>query len=205
MSAPSYIRRHINNLADDKPFSIRDFLVYGPRNTVDQVFHRLLQAGRILRVARGIYIKSTASAPTVAEVIRVKVAAFGRTIATHGSEAGLMVADKSRSKQSLTFACSAASSSFRVGHRVVYLIRTSPRKMQLSDSPPGLAIRALWHLGKIACDVETAAALIAPLKQNDKQKLRQSAALMPQWLRDCLAHFFRMDCYKGDLEPLSVS
>ena len=47
MSAPSYIRRHINNFVADKSFSIRDFLIYGNRNTVDQVFHASWSKGAL--------------------------------------------------------------------------------------------------------------------------------------------------------------
>src|SRR5579883_2688021 len=104
MSAPSYIRRHINNLAGDKPFSIRDFLIYGPRNIVDQVFHRLLVQGRIIRVARGVYIKDTSPLPSPLEVVKVKAAAFGRIIAVHGSQASAQLVDEPKSTSKLVFA-----------------------------------------------------------------------------------------------------
>jgi hypothetical protein len=84
---------------------------------------------------------------------------------------------------------------------VVRLIRTSARKMLLGDSPVGLVIRALWHLGETACNVETAALVVAPFQPSDRRTLRLSAALMPQWMRDCFAHFARMDCLMRDLAP----
>ncbi|PWT96265.1 MAG: hypothetical protein C5B53_10005 [Candidatus Melainabacteria bacterium] len=200
MSAPSYIRRHINNLVGDKPFSIRDCLIYGDRNTVDQVFHRLLVEGRIIRVARGVYIKDTASPPSLAEIIEVKVKAFGRSIVAHGSQAARKLNGQGQDK--LVFATNGATTSFRVGNRVVHLIRTSVRKMQLGDSPPGLIIRALWHLGKSSCRQATAAGLVERLEHSDKIKLRLSAAIMPQWMRECFACFARMDCLRRDLEAL---
>jgi len=205
MSAPSYIRRHINNLVGGKPFSIRDCLIYGPRNVVDQVFHRLVVEGRIVRVARGVYIKNTAPPPSVAEIIQVKVAAFGRTIAVHGSLAARKLSDPGRIKQPLVFVSSGATSSFRVGRHIVRLIRTSARKLQLADTRVGLAIRALWHLGKSTCDVEMASSMVTSFQTSDRRILRLSAALMPQWLRDCFASFGRMDCLKRDLEPSMTS
>jgi len=201
MSAPSYIRRHINNLVGDKPFSIRDFLIYGPRNIVDQVFHRLLLEGRILRVARGVYIKDTSPLPSPLEVIQVKAAAFGRTIATHGSQALGQLMSKSNQPSKLVFATNGASTSFRIGRLVIRLIHVSTRKMQLANSPPGLTIRALWHLGKRACNIELAACALDQLSRNDKRDLRLAGAVMPQWMRDCFASFGRMDCLRRDLEP----
>ena len=199
----SYIRRHINNLPDDKAFSIRDFLIYGPRYTVDQVFHRLVVEGRIIRLARGVYIKDTAHRmPSLAEIIAVKVASFGRKIVVHGSKAASKLTEKGQNEQTIVFATNGATSSFRVGNYIVRLIRSSTRKLQSGDSPTGLAIRALWHLGKRVCNVEAAGKMVWGFQQNDRKELRLSAALMPQWLRDCFACFARMNCIRSDLETL---
>jgi hypothetical protein len=204
MSAPSYIRRHINNLVGDKPFSIRDFLIYGPRNIVDQVFHRLIVEGCIVRVARGVYIKDASPLPSPLEVIQVKAAAFGRTIALHGSQACAQLINKPERISKFVFATNGATSSFRVGRLVVRLIRVSARKIQLADSPVGLTIRALWHLGKNACDREMAVLALRQFPCLDKKKLRLAGSIMPQWMRDCFADFARMDCLKRDLEPAPI-
>jgi hypothetical protein len=199
----SYIRRHINNLPDDKPFSIRDFLIYGPRYTVDQVFHRLVVQGRIIRVARGVYVKDTARRmPSLAKIIEVKVASFNRRIVVHGSKAASKLTEKGQKEQTLVFASNGATSSFRVGKHIVHIIRASARKLQSGDHPAGLAIRALWHLGKRVCNVEAAGKMLWGFQQNDRKELRLSAALMPQWLRDCFACFARMNCFRSDLETL---
>lgn len=205
MSTPSYIRRHINNLAGDKPFSIRDFLIYGPRNIVDQVFHRLLVEGRILRVARGVYIKDDAPWPSALEIVQIKAAAFGKTIAVHGSQACAQLRASPTIGNKLVFATNGSTSSFRIGRLVVRLIRVSARKMQLADSPIGLTIRALWHLGKRDCDRETAALALTQFPCLDKKALRLAGGIMPQWMRDCFASFARMDCLRRDLEPFGTS
>ena len=203
MSVGSYVRRHLNNLIDDKPFSIRDFLIYGPRSSIDQIFQQLLKEGRVYRVARGVYIKDTSPPPTIAQIVQVKAAAFGRTIATHGSGALNRLTGNAKGTLKLVYACSGATSSFKIGHMVIRLIRTSARKMQLGDSPVGLVIRALWHLGERDVNVETAALVVAHFGKDDRRILRLSAALMPQWLRECFARFGRMDCFMRDLKPSS--
>ena len=201
----SYIRRHINNLPDDKPFSIRDFLIYGPRHTVDQVFHRLVAQGRIIRLARGVYIKEESRRmPSLTEIIAVKVASFNRKIVIHGSKAATKLTKEGENQTPIVFATNGASSAFRVGNYIVRLIRASTRKIQSGDSPTGLAIRALWHLGKRGCDAEIAAKMVWRFQQNDRKELRRSAALMPQWLRDCFACFARMNCFRSDLETLAI-
>jgi hypothetical protein len=199
----SYIRRHINNLPDDKPFSIRDFLIYGPRHTVDQVFHRLVAQGRIIRLARGVYIKEAARRmPSLSEIIEVKVASFNRKIVIHGSKAAAKLTKEGENQKPIVFATNGATSSFRVGNNIIRLIRASARKIQSGDSPTGLAIRALWHLGKKVCNVEAAGQIVWGFQQNDRKELRRAATLMPQWLRDCFARFARMNCFRSDLESL---
>jgi len=86
MYAAAFIRRHINNLGDDKPVSIRSFLNYGSRCAVDQVFFNLVRSGHIVRVARGLYIKWSAPMPSILEVSTAKAAAFDKKIAMHGQE-----------------------------------------------------------------------------------------------------------------------
>jgi hypothetical protein len=192
MYTASHIRRHIDTICTDKPFSIRDFLIYGTRNVIDQVFYRLVTYGHVIRVARGVYIKNTAPMPTVAEVAMVKAAAFCKKIAIDGPEALCVIGLKDKSHKRYIFATSGCSSSFRIGNSVVRFRTRSGRKMQLGDSPVGLVIRALWHLQKKACDDKTAAAAVAKFEKKDRQILRQSVALMPAWMHNCFASFARM-------------
>lgn len=201
MSAPTYIRRHINNFVGDKPFSIRDFLIYGSRSVVDQVFYRMVLDGRIIRVARGVYIKDTAPMPTAEEVAQVKAAAFGRTLAKYGVTAQMEQKNK-EVQGDLVFACSGATSSFRFGQRTIRFIRRSARKMQLGDTKVGIAMRRLWQTGKRLCGQETVAAIILDFQREDKMLLRRAGGIMPAWLRDCFSTLVRMDCIRSDLETI---
>jgi hypothetical protein len=204
MSAAGYIRRHIYKFVGDKPFSIRECLIYGPRNVVDQVFHRMLKQGRIVRVARGVYIKSSAPQPKVNEIIEVKAKAFYRTIAIHGSQAAGRLNKQFRAPEQLVFASSGASSSFKIGNKTVRFVRTSDRKLKLGNSTIGLTIRALWHLGKKFCDTQTAALMVFDFRKNERKELRLSASIMPQWMRDCFATFARMNCQRWDVERIDA-
>jgi hypothetical protein len=199
-----FIGHHINRYAGDKPFSIRDCLIYGPRSLVDQVFHKFVKQGLIVRLARGVYIKSSAPTPTIEEIIQVKAAAFGRMIATHGSQAPAKLNASFKNDNKLIYACSGPTSSFRVGDLTVQFIRTNSRKMKLGDSKVGLAIRALWHLGKDAWNHETAALLLLSFKRIERKQLCLSVRLMPQWMRDCLAELQRMTCFIWDREAILV-
>src|SRR5277367_596139 len=112
MYTATLIRRHIHQLKEDKPFSVRDFLNYGSRNAVDQVFHRLVKSGQIIRVARGLFVKHTSPMPSILDVALAKALAFGKTIVTHGSQAAHQLSLCANTADESVYACNGSSSSF---------------------------------------------------------------------------------------------
>ena len=191
MYTAARIRRHINNLTDDKPFSIRDFLNYGLRGAVDQVFFRLTKSREIIRVARGLYIKCGVAMPSILEVATVKAAAFGRKIVIHGMEAACQLELSCKTIQGPVYACSGRTSSFRFGDIRIHFKGVSSRKLHLRDTVPGLAVRALWHLGKIACDTQLASRALLKFNRLDREILKQSARAMPSWMCDLISFMGR--------------
>ncbi len=178
------VRRHINRLKDDKPFSIRDFLNYGSRNAIDQIFHRLVKSGLIIRVAIGIFIKDASLFPSALDVALVKATAFGKSIVTHGLQAAqqLKLSTNTGPPHEATYACSGSSSSFRFGNIRILFIASSPRKMGLGNELSGLAIRALWHLRKPNCSCQLICDAMAQFNRPDRQALRENIKTMPAWL-----------------------
>lgn len=176
------IRRHILRLAHDKPFSIRDFLVYGSRAAVDQAFRRLVVRGEVIRVARGLYIKYNAPPPTILEVATAKAWAFRKTIVTHGAAAARALKLTIEPGGRVMFAVNGHSSSFRFGNIVIHLVGVSARKTHLADEKAGLAIRALWHLGEKVLDIHLAAAAVSGFLRTERQFFRQNVDLMPDWM-----------------------
>jgi hypothetical protein len=116
----------------------------------------------------------------------VKAASFGRQIACHGLRAavqlGLITATQ---PQAHAYAINGHSSSFKFDDLVIQLKKVSQRMMRAGDSKPGLAIRALWHLGPQACDRMTAAQAISSFSRDDKNELQRLAGYMTAWMVNC--------------------
>jgi hypothetical protein len=180
------IRRQLARMVGDKPFSIRAFLAFGSRHAVDQCFARLVKNGEVIRVARGLYIKPNSPFPSVAEVALAKAAAFRRTIVIHGSQAAAFLKLVERSDNEHLFAVNGCSSSFRFGNQVIRFISTTARKMHLGDSKSGLAISALWYLGKRLCTMEIVSMALASFGRTDRKQLEKHADLMPEWMQALL-------------------
>jgi hypothetical protein len=196
MFTTSKIRRQIFHFQDNKPFSVRSYLHLGPRAAVYRTFSRLVKAGIIIRISYGLFIKADAPWPSIYEVAKTKADAFHKEIFTHGAVAAhaLKLVDNSPNKS--IFACSGATSNFKFGDIVIHLTGICARKRKLADSKAGLAIRALWHIGKKLCTFESIQLACAPFQASDNHMFKQSRNLMPAWLH----YFFTLVEKNMDME-----
>lgn len=87
MFTKTLILAHIYSLPDGTPFSTRDLLNYGLRNTIDRTMHFLVKAGEIMRLARGVFMKPAEEVPSAEEIAATKARAFGKEIYIPGRDA----------------------------------------------------------------------------------------------------------------------
>lgn len=186
MFTAAMIRKHIFNLPQGVIFSTRELLIYGTRAAVDQTLYRLVNIGKIIRLARGLFIRffHGMPSPSLAEIAKHKAKAFGRQIISHGRDAAkaLGLVSSAKRKRGSIFAVSGRSSKFRAGDRVIRLEGTSPRKMAFGESRIGIMIRAMWHAGKESLreNIEIAT---SELRHEERQQLRLSVGTMPDWMK----------------------
>jgi len=87
------IKRHLAKLPNGSIFPTRLFLPHGYRAAVDRCLARLVTQGRIVRVTRGVFMKTIPEQnlplPSIEEVARIKARAFGREIFVHGATAAI--------------------------------------------------------------------------------------------------------------------
>jgi hypothetical protein len=183
MSISARVSRHIRQLKGEEPFSIRDFLHYGTRGAVDQAFYRLVKAGRLKRIAQGIFIKPHSAMPSTLAVAKLKATSFGKTIAMHGSKAAQYLGIAPSVDGRLVYAVVGSTSSFRFSGSTIHMRSTSARKMHFEDEIIGLAIRGLWHLGRSICTEEIACMAVSSFNRLHRETFRQSANKMPAWMQ----------------------
>lgn len=63
MTTSSFIRRHVYGLKDGQMFETLDVLMYGARPNVDFALKELVKRGRVVRLARGIYMRGDDTTP----------------------------------------------------------------------------------------------------------------------------------------------
>lgn len=193
MSATALVNKFVFSLQDGALFSTRDLLNYGKRGAVDQAIYRLIKKDVIVRVVRGLFMKNGGFGrmPDIFEIAKAKGQAFGRQVWTGGREAGSKIGaavSAPNERNMSVFATDGATTSFKYGSHKIVLQRTSQRKIQHKDEIAGLIIRGLWSLGRVAVTAHTIAQTIGQLGRREKVLLRNTIALMPQWLADRLHH-----------------
>ena len=173
MSTPGLIQQAIARRPLGTVFSSADFLSAGTRAAVEQALYRLVTAGAIVRVARGLYAASgqRVDAQTVAIALANKT----------GERVGL-----GRAKGSgdvLLVPTSGLSRTVKAAEHTVQFRRMSHRKVQLAATPRGSVLLALWNRG-----MKNLTTLEIQRATGDwlEGEIHSHAALIPAWLRTAI-------------------
>lgn len=192
MSVATLVRAHFMRTPENTMVTRRDLLHYGTQDAVDSIIRKLIQAGRIVRVACGVYLRPDLinPLPTAAEIAAVRIAAFHRTQSPSARDVAREHALTDQSEAELVYEVDAGTSQFRVhkssdrGNCVVYLKSRTARKMQLDLSPARKAIKAIWSLGEARCNASVIQRACRHFSREDREEFRRSNRLMPGWLSD---------------------
>jgi hypothetical protein len=154
-------------------FSSADFLLAGTRAAVDQSLYRMMKAGLIVRVTRGLYVSAGG---------RVDAEAIAAAVAKKTGEI-LGLTPSAGDHGVLEVPTSGPSRSIAVAGHVVRFRRMSQRKVQLASTPKGRVLLELWARGqKNLTTVEIKRATGDWLAG----ELDSYAAMIPAWLRTAI-------------------
>lgn len=191
MSTTPFVRRHIFRLPLQKLFTTREFLLYGPRAAIDQALSRLVKKGVIVRLTRGVFVRSGSNLTTITpfDLAKAKADSFGKQIARWGGDLAyeLRLIEKPCNKH--IFCVNGSSSSFKFGDITIQLKKTCARKMRFGDNKAGVVLRALWHLGKLQVNALCVDRSMLTCKRQDQHEIRSSLCWLPTWLSK---HFIKM-------------
>lgn len=191
MSTTSAIRTHIRKLPRGRAFSSTRFAAHGSTGAIHRALSRIVREGEIERLSRGVFVRPRKNRfvgkvfPGVIDVLRVIAEKNGETVQVHGAEAARRFGLATQVPTAPVFHTSASSRSIRIGKTTVRLIRTSNhRRLQFSGEPAGLALSALWYLGRHNVSQETIVKVRSALSQEEFEKLR--SASLPAWMTKVL-------------------
>ena len=195
MNTNQAIRKQAMSTPKGKPFATTKFLSSGKRAAVDQAISRLVKAGEITRVARGIFVRPEknqylgAVMPNPAKIAELIAQNTGSTIQVHGAEAAYRLALTTQMPTRLVFYTSGSSRHLQLGKLTITLKHISPRKLLLAGQPAGLAFTALWYLGKQHVTVKMIETIQKQLSKSEFKALQSITSSMPGWMADVFIEF----------------
>ncbi|OTA18144.1 hypothetical protein Xbed_03215 [Xenorhabdus beddingii] len=193
MTISQSIRQRIRNYGSGELFTNESFLAFGSRAAVDKALSRLVEKKEIERVTRGIFIRPKVSQfvgkvpPDVTKVVELITSHNGEAIQIHGAEAARRFKLSTQMPTTLVYYTSGSSRQITIGNRKVKLIHTSSqRKLQYAGTKVGMAISALWYLGKEAV-TPTIVEQIRNLMSEEEFCLLKNCKL-PAWLSSAITN-----------------
>ena len=173
MSISTKIRSSISDMPKGAVFSSTDFLSVGSRASIDQTLYRMVNAGEIVRIARGLYaVTDEVDTHTVALAIEKKTGErVGKALLNSPTSPTIVVPTSGISRTVITG-----------GHQVQFR-HMSQRKVQLSKTEKGLVLLGLWNRGiKDLTTIEIKCAV----DNWSQSEIDKYASLIPEWLRSAM-------------------
>lgn len=146
MSIASTLWQQVKYLPKGRPFSSRRFAGLGSRSAVGKAIARLVSAGELERITRGIYMRPKISPyvgrvrPSALAVIRVIAKQNHETIQVHGAEAARAFHLSTQMQTQSVLYTSGSSREIRLGTLTIRLRHVSPEKLQHAGTKVGLAL-----------------------------------------------------------------
>jgi hypothetical protein len=191
MTVTEAIRKHIKSIKKGKPFTSSRFLKLGSRAAMDKAVSRLVEEGGIQRLARGVFVRPETSPfignvmPEISEIVEVIAKDHGETIQVHGAEAARRFKLSTQMPTTPVFYTSGPGRKIKIGNMTVKLMHTtSHRRGQFAGQKIGLALSALWYLGKNNVNPSVVRKVRSGLSSREFEALRN--ADVPAWMSEAL-------------------
>ncbi len=191
MTTTKAIRTELKKLPKGKPFTNTRFLTFGSRGAVDRALSRLVAEGEIKRLARGVFACPKKNryvgdvVPGVLEVVKAIAKNNHETIQVHGAEAARRFKLSTQVPVVPVFHTNGSSRSIQIGNVTVKMVHTSSqRRLQFAGKKTGLALSALWYLGKENVNEEAVSKIKSGLSTEEFKTLR--SADLPEWMTTAL-------------------
>ena len=193
MSTAETIRKRVLRVQRGEPFTNTRFLKLGSRASVDKALSRLVKEGVIQRIARGVYMRPKENRfignvmPDVSKVVEVIAKDQGETIQVHGAEAARRFKLSTQMPTMPVFYTSGSTRELKVGNLTVKLKHASHRKLLLAGKRSGLALSALWYLGKENVNSNVVSTIRSGLTAEEFNILKKTD--MPAWMANALEEY----------------
>ncbi len=189
------IRQRIEGISLGELFTPNIFLGCGARTSVDQTLSRLVKAGAIERVTRGAYVRPEINRfvgkvmPEPIKVAETIAKTTGAIVQVHGAEAARKLELTTQAPIQTIFSTSGPSRRIQMGTLEIRLQHICQRKLALAGRPAGLALAAMWYLGKKEVTLSLIEKIQRKLSSEEFEILKSAASVMPAWMSNVMSQY----------------
>lgn len=197
MKTSTLVQQSIRNRPYGKPFTSTALLKCGSRAAVDQALSRLVRVGEIIRLARGVYVRPEENRfvgkvlPEPFMVLKTIAKKTHETIQVSGAEAARQFGFTTQISAQPIFLTTGQSRRFKIGGLEMHLKHTSKKKIPFPGTKVGLAIVALWYLGKEQVTTQSIEKIKSRLTECEFEKLKASRDKMPLWMANKVLQYVK--------------
>ncbi len=173
-------------------FTPKDFLDLGTRASVDMALTRLLTAGSIRRIGRGLYDypmvhdKLGLLSPDVDAIVQALAIQSGYKVVESGAGAANLLGISTQVPAKSSYAISGASRSKKVAGQTITLKRSRAPILDEASLQANAVLQVLGHLGKANVDDKTIQTLASRLNGLDVRALKAARSQMTGWMSDAV-------------------
>jgi len=188
MSMSDRILQRLKRAEPDRVFTRSDFLDLGSTDAVGMALQRMVTAGKLRRVGRGLYDiprkhpllgELSASSDAVAAAIARRDGI--RLQPTEAAAANLLNLSEQVPAR-IVYHTDRRRRTIKIGQRTIEFRERSRRKMAAAGRAGGLVMAALRSLGRRHVTPEHLAHLQELLKPSDRRRLLKDLRLAPAWM-----------------------
>ncbi|PIZ03689.1 MAG: hypothetical protein COY58_08250 [Gammaproteobacteria bacterium CG_4_10_14_0_8_um_filter_38_16] len=190
MTASSMIKQYIHELPEGKSFPSSSLRAFSTTDNIRQLLNRLVKAGEIKRVARGVFVKPKQSAlvgeilPSAFEIAVSLSKSTGETITVQGAEAARMLQLTTQVPMQPIFYTSGNTRVLKFNNTKVKLKHVNPSRLIAPGTTPGLVICALNFVGRKNVTPNTIEKIKSVITEKEFIQTTQLSDKMPAWMAD---------------------
>lgn len=201
-SIDTQIASRVRRSASGTVFTPASFTSLGSRAAIDKTLQRLVAAGDLRRLSRGLYDKPRHDEilgtlwPSVDAVVQALVGKHKLRVQPAGVYAANLLGLSEQVPAKVVLLTDGVSRTVRAGPMQIALKRTSPRNMAAANRLSGLVIQAFKSLGREHITPQRLAHLRRTVPALERARLLKDLDLAPGWMRPML-----LELAKGSSEP----
>lgn len=192
LNIENQIFRKMTKAGRGVPFFAENFSSYGSPAAIRKALDRLVEAGKVSRVARGIYMRQKFSevigtiTPGIDELAKAIARRDRARIAPTGVYALNRLGLSTQVPMNVIYLTDGAARKVKVGRRTITFKRTTPKNVAAIGQTSRLVIQALRAIGKDNVTNSTVKQVQVILKHEDRNRLAHDMRLAPAWIREII-------------------